>query len=164
MASNGLIFAKGVLFIDPDGSNIELGELQDASFEIRDTVKEAKGKGLFSLAIELAERAVSVRSTWLQVKAQGIAQMTGGTVTYANNETTISVGSTSAPTTFKLKLASPSDDTDIEILFYKVRPSNFTLPLKLKEFTQPNAEFQVMADDVTGKVFDIILPGYQSVS
>ncbi|HAH87056.1 MAG: hypothetical protein WCT06_06985 [Armatimonadota bacterium] len=161
---SGLIFAKGVLYMDPDGDNIELGEIQDISFEVRDTVKEAKGRGLFSLAVELAERAVSVRASWLRVKAQGLAKLTGGEITYADDKTTISVGKDSMPATFKMKLSTPSDGSDIEIILHKVRPANFTLPLQLKEFTKPNAEFNVMVDEATDKVFDIILPGYQSVS
>lgn len=163
--ANNLIFAKGVLYIDPDGDNIELAELQDVSVEFRDTTVKARGKGLFPLATELSERDVTVRASWLKVQTQGIMSLIGGEVTYAGNETTLALDKDSEPSTFKMRLASPSDASDVDMIFYKVRPLNFSFPFALKEFTMPNAEFEIMVDeDNDDKVFDLILPGYQSVN
>lgn len=158
-----IIFSKAVLYIDPDGDNIELAELQNLSFETRDTVKTAPGKGVWPLAKRLAERNVTVRAQWLRVQAQGLARVTGGTVTYAANKTTISVTSDSQPSSFKMRLSNPSDGSEVQIVLYNVLPLNFTFPLQLKEFTMPSAEFEISAD-ADGKVYDIILPGYQSVN
>ena len=163
-----LIFAKGVLFIDPlsvtSPGNIELAELNDVSVEFRDSTVKARGKGLYPLASELAERDVTLRASWLKVQTQGIKRIIGGTVNYAASKTTLALNKDSAPSTFRLSLKTPSDGTDAEMIFYKVRPLNFTFPMALKEFSMPNAEFEVMVDeDNSDKVFDLILPGYQSV-
>ena len=157
-----IIFSKAVLYIDPDGENIELAELQNLSFETRDTIKTAQGKGVWPVAKRLAERNVTVRAQWLRAQALGIAQINGGTVSYADNKTTIAVDADSEATAFKMKLSNPSDGSEVEIILYNVLPLNFTFPLALKEFVQPSAEFEISAD-ADDKVYDIILPGYQSV-
>ena len=157
-----IIFSRATLFIDPDGENIELAELQNLSFETRDTMKTAPGKDLWPVAKRLAERNVTVRAQWLRVQAQGIATLNGGTVSYAANKTTISVKADSVPGSFKMRLTNPSDASEAEIILYNVTPMNFTFPMALKEFTMPSAEFEIAAD-ADGKVYDITLPGYQSV-
>lgn len=161
--ANNLVFAKGSLFIDPDGDNIEVGEVQNISYESRDTTVKAKGKGLYPLAIEIAEREGTIRCEYLKFTAQAMAKMLGGAVTYANNKTTISVTNTSIPSAFKMQVDTPSDGSDLGLVFYKVHPMNFTIPLQLKEFSKPNCEFEIMEDE-DGNVVDIILPGYQSVN
>jgi len=158
-----VIFSKAVLFIDPEGENIELAELQNVSIETRDTLKQAMGKGVFAVANRIAERKCTVRAQWLRVQAQGIAKLNGGTVSYADNKTTISVTSGSVPTSFKMSLKNPSDGSEVEITLYSVLPLNFSFPMALKEFTMPSAEFEISQDDA-GKVYDMILPGYQSVN
>jgi len=158
-----IIFSRAVLYLDPDGVNIELAELQNLSFETRDTIKTAPGKGVWPVAKRLAERNVTVRAQWLRAQAQGLAKLNGGTVTYADDKTIISVGADSEPTSFKMKLQNPSDGSEVEIILYNVLPLNFTFPLALKEFTMPSAEFEISAD-ADDKVYDIILPGYQSVN
>ncbi|MHB0913940.1 MAG: hypothetical protein ACYC2Y_10945 [Armatimonadota bacterium] len=162
----GIIFAKGHLYADPDGGNIEFAELQDVSFEVRDTTKQARGpESAFPLASEIADRSMSLRASFLKVQAQGLNKVLGGTVSYANNETTIAVGKTSLPSTFKCVLKSPSDGSDFELVLYKVRPMNLTMPFAMRDFSIPNFEAEVMVDESNGdKVCDIILPGYQSVN
>ena len=161
--AGNIIFSRATLFVDPDGDNIELAELQNLSFETRDTMKTAPGKGVWPVAKRLAERNVTVRAQWLRAQAQGIAKLNGGTVSYAGNKTTISVKADSEPTSFKMKLMNPSDGSEVEIILYNVMPLNFTFPMALKEFTMPSAEFEISAD-AEDKVYDIILPGYQSVN
>lgn len=157
-----IIFSRATLFIDPDGENIELAELQNLSIETRDTMKTAQGKDIWPVAKRLAERNCTVRAQWLRVQAQGIARLNGGTVSYADNKTTITVKADSVPTSFKMKLSNPSDGSEVEVILYNVMPLNFTFPMALKEFTMPSAEFEIAADD-NGDVYAMILPGYQSV-
>lgn len=163
---SNIVFAKGHLYADPAGDNIEFAELQDASFEQRDTTRQARGPdSVFPLASEIAETNVTIRASWLKIKAQSIKKATGGTVSYAANKTTISVGKNSYPSTFKMALKTPSDGSDVEMVFYKVRPLNFTLPFPMRDFSIPNAEFEILVDEENGdKVYDIILPGYQSTN
>jgi hypothetical protein len=165
--ANGIIFYKGHLIADnagPGSADVEFGELQDCSFEGRDTTTEAYGPdSIHELASDLVSREVTLRASYLRVKAQGVALLTGGTVSYAGNKTTIAVGKTSLPTTFKAILSSPSDGSGIQIVLYKVQPTNFSIPMAMKEYTKPNFECKVMVDD-NDKVYDIILPGYQSVN
>lgn len=163
METPNIVFSRAVLVIDPDGANIELAELQNLSFETRDTIKTAPGKGVWPVAKRLAERNVTVRAQWLRVQAQGIAKLNGGEVKYAGNKTTISVGADSEPTSFVMKLSNPTDGSEVEIVLYNVMPLNFTFPMALKEFTMPSAEFEISADS-EDRVYDIILPGYQSVN
>lgn len=158
-----IIFSKATLFIDPDGENIELAELQNLSFETRDTMKTAPSKDVWPLAKRLAERNLTVRAQWMRCQAQGLAKINGGAVTYADDKTTISVIGSSAPTAFKMKMSNPSDGSEVELILYNCLPLNFTFPMALKEFTMPSAEFEISQDDA-GKVYDIILPGYQSVN
>ena len=158
-----IIFSRAVLFIDPDGDNIELAELQNLSFETRDTMKTAPGKDIWAVAKRIAERNVTVRAQWLRVQAQGIAKLTGGVVSYADNKTTITVRGDSVPTSFKMKLMNPSDGDEVVITLMCVLPMNFTFPLALKEFTMPSAEFEISQDE-NGDVYKIDLPGYQSVN
>lgn len=164
--TNNIIFAQGHLYADPDGDNIEFGELQDCSFEMRDTTKEARGPdSVYPLAQEIAERSLTLRASFLKVRAQGLVKLTGGTASYAANETTIAIGKTSLPSTFKATLKSPSDGTDIELVLYKIRPLNLSLPFAMRDFTIPNFEAEILVDeDNADKVCDIILPGYQSVN
>ncbi len=162
-ATTNLQFGKGVLIMDPDGEAIELFELQDATISIRDTTVEARGKGLFPLAVELAERSISITVKWLRVTAEGMEQLLGGTLTGTTTKT-LALTSTSAPTTFKMTLKNPSDGSDLQAIFYKVRPKNFTLPLTLKQFSVPDVEFDVMVDETTGKVADFVMPQYVSLA
>ena len=164
--TNNIIFAQGHLYADPDGDNIEFGELQDVSFESRDTTKEARGPdSVYPLVQEIADRTLTLRASWLKVRAQGLVQLTGGTASYAANETTIAIGKESIPSTFKCTLKSPSDGSDIELVLYKVRPLNLTLPFAMRDFSIPNFEATILVDEDNGdKVCDIILPGYQSTN
>ena len=161
MSDTGLIFGKAVLYIDPDDTNIEIGEAQDVSVEFRDTTVKARGKGLYPLAVRLADREATLRCSWLQVMAQGLYNILGGSVIYADDETTLAIVKTTEPSTFKMKLMNPTDGSEAQMILYKVRPINFSLPMSLKDFSIPNAEFEIMVDD-DDKVCDIILPGYQS--
>ncbi|MCE5199802.1 hypothetical protein LLG39_12595 [bacterium] len=169
--ANGIVFFRGKLIAvgaGPSNGDVEFGELQDISFEGRDTTKEAFGPtSIFPLASELVERNTSLRASYLRINAQGLALLTGGTVTYADNKTTIAVGKTSLPTSFKAKLTSPADGSDIELILYKVEPQNFSLGMALRDFTIPNFECRVLVADEgadADKIYDIILPGYQSVN
>jgi hypothetical protein len=167
--ANGIIFAKGHLIADgagPGGADVEFGELQDCSFEVRDTTKEARGPdSVFPLAREIAERSLTFRASYLKVYAQGLALLTGGTVSYADDKTTISVGKESLPSTFKAVLKSPSDGSEIELVLYKISATNLTLPFAMRDFSIPNFEAEILVDeDNDDKVCDIILPGYQSVN
>jgi hypothetical protein len=158
----GIIFAKGHLYADPDGDNIELAELQDCSFEIRDTTKTARGPdSAWPVAVEIAERSGTLRCAFLKVQGRGMAKLLGATATYTGNETTIPVINTTMPTAFKATLKSPSDGSDFELILYKVMPINVTIPLAMRDFTIPNVEFEIQVD-ANNKVCDIILPGYQS--
>ena len=156
-----IIFSRAVLYIDPDGDNIELAELQNLSFETRDTMKTAEGKDIWPVAKRLASRNVTIRAQWLRVQAQGLAKLNGGVPTYANNKTTVTISSDSIPSSFKMELSNPSDGSEIKLTFFNVTPMNFTFPLTLKEFSMPSVEFEVSADE-DGKVYSYTLPGYQS--
>lgn len=171
--TGGIVFFKGHLIAKaagPGGADIEFGELQDCSFEARDETKEAYGPdSIHELASELVKREVSLRASYLRIKAQGLALLLGGNVGYADNKTTVSVVKDSTPKTFKISLESPSDGSDISMIIYKVRPTNFTLPLALRDYTIPNFECRIMVSDEVdengkAKIYDIILPGYQSVN
>jgi hypothetical protein len=164
--TNDIIFAQGHLYADPDGLNIEFGELQDCSFEARDTMKEARGPdSVYPLVRVISERSVTLRAGWLKVRAQGLAKLTGGTVSYAADKTTIAIGKASVPSTFKCTLKSPSDGSDIQLVLYKVSPINLTLPFAMRDFIIPNFEAEILVDEDNGdKVCDIILPGYQSTN
>jgi hypothetical protein len=166
---SGIIFAKGHLIAvgaGPGGADVEFGELQDCSFEKRDTYKEARGPdSVYPLAREMSESSMTLRASYLKVKAQGIKLLLGGDVSYANNKTTIAVSKSSVPSTFKAHLKSPSDGSAIELILYKVSPENFTLPFAMRDFTIPNFECTILVDeDNEDKVCDIILPGYQSTN
>jgi len=156
-----IIFSRAVLYIDTDGDNIELAELQNLSFETRDTMKTAEGKDIWPVAKRLASRNVTIRAQWLRVQAQGLAKLNGGVATYANNKTTVTISSDSIPSSFKMELSNPSDGSEIKLTFFNVTPMNFTFPLTLKEFSMPSVEFEVSADE-NGKVYSYTLPGYQS--
>jgi hypothetical protein len=166
MSTNpNIIFALGYLYFDPDGENIPFGELQEATITNRDTTKEARGpSSLYPLAVGISERSATLRASHLKVRAKALQKVLGGDLTYADNKTTLSIKSDSTPSEFKARLCTPSTGEDAEFILYRIKPVNLEFPLKLRDFSIPNFEAQILADEATGKVWDIILPGYQSVS
>lgn len=167
MADNpNIVFAQAVLFADPAGANIEFGELQDCSFEGRDTTVQAYGpSSIYPLADELQRREWSLRASWLKVTAKSLKQVLGGSAAYdgGTGKTTLSITKSSIPSSFKAVLKTPSDGSDLQLVLYKVKPMNLTLPFALRDFTIPNFEARILVSEAdSNKVCDIILPGNQA--
>jgi hypothetical protein len=154
---SGLIFFKGTLF----AGDVEFGELQDVSLEVRSTEKTAVGKPLYALDSQAAEHMVTLKARMLTISAASLQKIFGGAVDWKDGSTVISMEKTSMPDTFKAVLRSPSSGEDLEMVFYKVRPINPVIPITLKEFSATSFELEVMVGE-TGKVFDVILSGNQS--
>lgn len=161
--ASGIIYFNGKLTMTPvgGGAEIELAEVKNVSVEQRDTKVVADGTGFYPLDVRIKDKQVSIRAQWLKWTQAGLAAITGGVkTTGAGGDAgfdVISVTNTSDAGYFRLTLQTPNAGTDMKIRFTNVKPANFTIPLAAKEFSQPNCEFDVMAD-ANGNVYEILIP------
>ena len=159
---DGIIFAQGSVFVDFAGENIEVGELQDCSFEARDTKVEARGPhSMYPLKRKTKDKSFSFRCAFLKLYPNLLEKLTGGAASYdaGADETTLAIGEFSQPTSFSILVKTPNDGSDMQIKLYHCESENFSIPLGRREFIIPNFEAQVLVDPDTGKVFDLIFPG-----
>ncbi|MHB1190336.1 MAG: fibronectin type III domain-containing protein [Armatimonadota bacterium] len=146
-----LIFARATLFSD----GVEFAELEDANVSIEVTEEtEISGPDGHILDVQPSEWEMTLTAKFMRLSPEAVAKALGGSVTNG----TVEVDSNSLPGKMQCILSSPSDGSDIELVLYSVQPYDFTLDCSGGEFVTADFEADILVDETTSKVCDIIMP------
>jgi hypothetical protein len=145
---SGLTFAKGYLWGKPNAETVydrPFAELQDTT--MRDTLDfaEARGPGHTTvLGVGVRTREITGSARYAKIRARQFALLRGGTVVAGGGSTTYTAKSTDEPVLFDARFRTPSDGSDLEMVFYGCVAPDIEVPVTLKDFVYPNFGFRVV--------------------
>lgn len=173
------VFASGYLYGTLPGSpawtnDVLFGELENVSvnFDIQYEFLEGP-EALVPIAAAAKTRKIQVTASMAKLRARTLMALLSGVTTdvasgsgnYLTSGTLFrdpgQVATDYGAKTFSLNLVTPSDGSDMEMRLYAVVPDTLKLDFALRKFVKPNWTATAIKDSVTGKVWDIFLPGSQ---
>jgi hypothetical protein len=141
------------------------GALQDVSLKSGFGVKKLMGPGaLTPIAVAASERTVTGSAKWAKIRARSLQMLMNGTVATATGKTTYTANAADDLPTFDLQCKSPADGSATQLNLYNCYASDVNIPLTMNDFSIPDFSFECMGRASDGVLFEIILPGDQTIS
>lgn len=170
---DGLVFMKGFATASRAGSGLNdavgMAALQECSITHGFEFAEARGpESLQPLGVGVVGENLSGSIRHLVLNAEQLVVFLGGSATYAagTNKTTYTKLTDQEPNPFDLRLKTPEDGSDLEVIVYNALASNMPIVEG-----GANREFKVFGLDWRAygqntaqgkKLFQVILPGNQT--
>lgn len=166
---DGLLFKKGFLFGTREGGTADVigfGALQNIELAYSTSTVEISGPEAFTpLGVGLTGETLTGSAEFAVFTPNQLEMALGGSTDYdaGNDVTTYTKLTTQEPGPFNLRLKTPSDGSEMELVLYRCLCTGFGVLRggANREFNVSNFDFRVygQAIDDGAKLFDIILPG-----
>lgn len=145
-----MYFGKGFLTFTSTGGTanaIVLAEVQDIKISVAHTLVEAMGPtSVYANAVGLSETKATVTFKVKSIRAEALQIFTGSTNTKSGSTTVVTLGINDALPKFDMKVASPSDGSDIMASIYGCVCSSYDWMLNLNQWTEQDVTAQIYGD------------------
>lgn len=154
-------FVFGVGLLQTRTSEIPFGFLQNVTVEFGGDLKTIYGGDiLFPAEGEIANRTIEISVEYAQIDVNDLQKLVGGVASDSGSEEVITGYEDSDLDYFGLQLMNPTAGTDLEMIFYRVKPTgSVSIPLVRDDFVIVSCSFQAFRDETEegNKVFQIVL-------
>lgn len=153
-------FLFGVGLLRVRTSEIPFGFLQNVTVEFGGDLKTIYGGDLlFPAEGEIANRTIEISTEYGQIDVNDLQKIVGGVAGDSGSEEVITGYEDSDLDYLGLDLLNPSDGSELEMTFYRVKPTgSVSIPLVRDDFVIISCAFQAFRDETQegNKVFQIV--------
>ena len=169
---NGMVFKRGFAYlsrIGGTGDAVAHPALQDISVSHTYDMVEARGpESVAPLAVGISNENLSGSMTWLALNLEQLQVIIGGTMAYSGGtgKTTYTKKYDEDPSPFNLRLVSPENGEDMELICYNCLASNFQVldGSANRDFNGFRSDFRAYGRTSDKAIFQVIVAGNQTGS